>query len=243
MNEISDSKTSRNKKNNDSIKNIQKSILDLVKRSKYGLNISDIARKLKISRNTVKANVELLEEEGKILIKQIGRSRICYFQKFFDVNQTFRPFVFNFFNQILDSFEATMKSHVPNSEELVKDISRNFGKNLDLPPFQFLKLDAVKNLKSFTLDDVVETLLQFFEMFTALNLKMKAEIIPPEIDSSRIIRLELLSDEVGKSIFFYHVCAGFFESKLNIFYKTEFSLDVIDFRKESSCCYFRLKKN
>jgi len=242
MDEINDLETLGNKKSTTPIKNVQK-ILHKIKGSRYGLNISQIAKELKMSRNTVKANVELLQEEGSILIKQIGKSRICYYHKYYDVNQVFRPFILEFFNQLLDSFEETMKSHVPNSEELVKEISKNFGKNLDLPPFQLLKLDKDSNSQDFSLNDVVRTLFQFFEFFDALSLKMQAEVIPAEVDSSRIIRLQMFSDEVGKSILFYHMCAGFFESKLNILYKKKISLDVAEFRKETMCCYFRLKLN
>jgi len=50
---------------------VEKDILKIIQTSRYGLNISQIAKELKLSRNTVKANVELLEKEGTILEKNL----------------------------------------------------------------------------------------------------------------------------------------------------------------------------
>ena len=135
-----------------------------------------------------------------------------------------------------------MKSYSPNAEQLAKQISKEMGKNLDLPPFEFLKLDQISEPENFSLDDIADTLLQFFELFDALNLNYQAEITPKEFDFSRTIRLQLFTDEVGKSAYFYHVCAGFFESKLNKIYNIKVNLEVIEFRKEISCCYFKLER-
>ena len=239
MEEINNSETYTNKKNNDSVEN---EILKYIRASRYGLNITQIAKELSMSRNTVKANVESLQKKGSIIIKQIGKSRICYYRKYFDRNQIFRPFLLQFFNQLLDSFEQTLKSQVDNSEELVKQISINFGQKQDLPPFQLLNLDEI-DLKDITLKKVVETFLQMFVgFFEVLSIQFQAENIPADANStSRIVRLQVFSDEIGKSILFYHMVAGYFESKLNIAYKKKISLDVIEFREESSICYFRLK--
>ena len=242
MDELNSQEPSKQKKEDNSKNKVQHDILNLIKKSRFGLNFSQIAEELKIGRNTVKLNAYTLEEDGKILIKQIGRSKICYFHKFFDLNATYRPFIYDFFNQLLDSFEVTMKSYSPNAEELAKQISKEMGKNLDLPPFEFLKLGQISNSEKISLDDIANTLLQFFELFEALNLCYQAEMTPKEFDFSRIIRLQLFTDEVGRSAYFYHVCAGFFESKLNKFYNSKIQLDVLEYRKDNSCCYFRLER-
>lgn len=237
MDEINDSEQSDNKRSN-----VEKNILNHIKTSRYGLNISQIAKELRLSRNTVKANVELLEKEGTILIKQIGKSRICYYRKYFGRDAIFRPFLLQFFNQLLDSFAETMKSQIKDSdsEKIIKNISKDFGKNYDLPPFQLLNLDKESKIQDFSINKVSETLVQFFNILDALSIQFEAEIIPAEVDSSRTIRLQLFSDEFGRSILFYHMVAGYLESKLNIKYDKKMSLDVFEFREESSICYFRL---
>ena len=238
MDETNDSEQSDNKRSN-----VEKDILKCIETSRYGLNISQIAKELKLSRNTVKANVELLEKEGTIFIKQIGKSRICYFRKYFARDVIFRPFLLKFFSQLLDSFAEIMKSQIPNSdpEKIIKNISKDFGKNYDLPPFQLLNLDKGSKIQNFSINEVSETLIQFFTILDALSIQFEAEIIPAEVDSSRTIRLQLFSDELGQSILFYHMVAGYLESKLNMKYDEKMSLDVIEFREESSLCYFRLK--
>lgn len=220
---------------------VENDILNFIKGSRYGYNISQIAKELKMSRNTVKTNVELLKEEGKIEIKCIGKSRICYYRQYFDGIQVFGPLVLEFIKELLNSFEETMKRHITNSEEMVKVISKNFGKNYDLPPFQLLKLDKVSNIEDFSINEVSETLVQFFTILDALGIQFEAEIVPAEVESSRTIRLQVFSNEIGQSISFYHMIAGYLESKLNIQYKKKISLDVIEFREESSLCYFTLK--
>ena len=219
---------------------VENDILNFIKGSRYGYNISQIAKELKMSRNTVKTNVELLKEEGIIEIKYIGKSRICYYRKYFDANLV-RPFLLEFFSVLLDSFEETMKRHITNSEEMVKEISKDFGKKLDLPPFQLLKLEKVSSIEDFSINEVSETLVQYFSILEALRVQFEAEIIPAEVDSSRMIRLQVFSKEIGQSSSFYHMIAGYLESKLNIQYNKKITLDVIEFREESSLCYFILK--
>jgi Mn-dependent DtxR family transcriptional regulator len=56
-------------------------VVDLLKSNTDGLTVVEIARFLKISRNTVAVALNELKEEGLIRVRPIGMARLHYWKK------------------------------------------------------------------------------------------------------------------------------------------------------------------
>ncbi len=57
---------------------IEKKVVDILKKDREGITISDIANKLKVHRHTLTKYIYRLQGEGKIKIREIGRAKLCY---------------------------------------------------------------------------------------------------------------------------------------------------------------------
>jgi Mn-dependent DtxR family transcriptional regulator len=59
----------------------KKLVVDLLKSDREGLTVVDIAKRLKISRNTVSVALAELKGEGKIRIRPVGIAKLHYWGK------------------------------------------------------------------------------------------------------------------------------------------------------------------
>jgi len=59
---------------------IEKKVVDILKKDREGITISDMANKLKVHRHTLTKYIYRfrLQGEGKIKIREIGRAKLCY---------------------------------------------------------------------------------------------------------------------------------------------------------------------
>jgi Mn-dependent DtxR family transcriptional regulator len=62
-------------------KDKKKLVVDLLKSDREGLTVVDIAKRLKISRNTVAVALAELKGEGKIRIRPVGIAKLIYWGK------------------------------------------------------------------------------------------------------------------------------------------------------------------
>jgi predicted transcriptional regulator len=60
---------------------IKQKIIDELKKSENGYTISELAKKLKTSRNTVAIAFAFLEGAGKVSIRKAGMAKIYYWRK------------------------------------------------------------------------------------------------------------------------------------------------------------------
>ncbi|MHA1783927.1 MAG: HTH domain-containing protein [Candidatus Helarchaeota archaeon] len=224
-------------------KSILNDILELLKRSKYGRNISQIANKLNLSRNTVKRYLKYMEKELLIEVKEIGRSKIAYFKKNYeaDIARGYIAYILEFYNSMLKGIEK-VSSRIPNHEDVLNELGNEMGKHLQWPPLEAI---AYKKDKKMTLIQAANILIQFLDLFNSVFKMVKVEMIPPiSVNPHQVMfRIENISPKVDDSIFFYEISLGFFETKVREICGDEISLSIVEYRKRSSCCYCKMEMN
>ncbi|NHI91533.1 MAG: ArsR family transcriptional regulator [Candidatus Lokiarchaeota archaeon] len=221
--------------------NIRNDILNLLRRSKYGRNISQLSELLNFSRNTIKRYIDLLEEEDLVEIKEIGRSKIAYFKPNYHDNvvKGYLSYLMDFYNSILKGFKRISKE-LQNPQKALKEIGNEMGEHLNWPPLEDTDL---KKIEKPTLSQVTDILIQLYEFFNSFYKTIKIEIIPPtkENISYKIIRIENISDKMEDSEYFYLITIGFFETKIRKICGDIVFFDIMEYQEENSCCYMKIE--
>ena len=219
---------------------IRNDILALLRKSKYGRNISQISEELNLSRNTVKRYIEILEHDKLIEIKEIGRSRIAYFKSNYSdqIARGYVSYIMEFYNSMLKGFQKIAKE-VQDAQKSFKMIGNEMGEHLSWPPLEIVDFGHVNKPD---LAQVTDLLIEFLEFFNSIFKIVKVEVIPTikENTSYNILRIENISDQVEDSEFFYWITMGFFETKLRKIFGELIHLDIMEYQKKNTCAYVKV---
>ena len=226
-------------------KSIRESILTLLENAKFGLNYSQIAERLSLSRNTVKKYIEALKKEDKLLIMEIGRSNICLIKhdKIPDSSRDILDRVGFFANEFMISFfkafEKIFSPLHPNLKELIKKIGREMSKTIVWPTVEVSDSREPTQNRIEYLMQIGKACIQHFEVFNQFGKVIEAEIIPPQSSatSSLVLRVKYTLD-FEDTDFFYHMISGFYEQKLHENFGINLFTRVLEIQKENSVCYF-----
>ncbi|MHA1300441.1 MAG: winged helix-turn-helix domain-containing protein [Candidatus Helarchaeota archaeon] len=229
-------------------RNIRADILNLIKKHKYGLNVSQIAEKLNLSRNTVKKYLATLEQERLILVKQAGQSKLILLvnKSVSEVLLRVQSFISDYLTSFWKAYESVMYPINPKSHELLVQMGREMSRNLDWPVLTSTKLVEKTESKKKLLEEIGKYALQLFEMFNNFGQVplLLPELVPApkSIDSNVLImRVEFTGGfNVGNTEAFYYLHAGFFEENLHQFSQKNVYVKVLDVQKEKSCCYYEI---
>ncbi len=242
-----ESKDSNNKaKNNNKKKDSKEDILNLLKKSKYGLNISQIVDQMDLSRKTVKKLIIALEQENLIKIKEIGRAKLCYIDRVSNKEniEIIRSNFIEIINNIIDSFEKVQSKYISDPANFLKEMGNIMGQKIKTPILTELIINESVEKQKFV-NQVGKTIIKVFKSVNDLAGDMfLAEIVPFEPDeepTSIKIRVQNISNEIKHAKSFYHFMVGFWEIKIREHFGENICIDVLDFQKESSICYFKIK--
>lgn len=224
--------------------NIRENILKLLDSAKFGLNYSQIAEQLDLSRNTVKKYVETLKEEDKVLIMEIGRSNICLIKRDMidsprDVLDRVGFLANDFMISFFRAFEKIFSPLHTNLKELIKEIGREMSKTMVWPTVEISdSIDPTKDKRVYLIQ-IGNVCIQHFEVFNQFGKVIEAEIIPPPSNatSSLVLRVKYTLD-FEDTEFFYHMISGFYEQKLHENFGKNLFTRVLEIQKENSICYF-----
>ncbi len=221
-------------------RNIRSDILNILEENNEGLNVSQIADSLKLSRNTVKKYLGRLEIENLIDVNEIGRSRISFLKKKRKSEQErFNSLTVIFFNELFPAFEKASPQFLKNHNELMKQIGFNIGIKVGLSgrsrrvirsftKSDFLSNSMTNNLANIALDEL--------EYLNSGGLGITAEIQEINNDKQKVV-IKAKSRWLETLYQFY---AGFYEANLQaVFGKTAY-MKVNEFNKEKSYCIFEL---
>ncbi|MHA1895079.1 MAG: ArsR/SmtB family transcription factor [Candidatus Helarchaeota archaeon] len=240
---IENNKTTHFKSKNK--RDIRLEILKILKDDEYGLNVSQLAEKLGVTRNTIRNHLASLEQEQLITVKQVGQSKIIFRvnRNLEDVFKNIQTLISNFLTGFWKGFEKVMYPIHPDSHELLEEMGREMSRNVFWPTIKSERLVKKIATKKKLLEEVGKFALQIFEVF---NLYGEVPMLIPEISPSRdpnvlIIRVEYTGGfRVGDTDAFYYLLAGFFEENLNRYTKQDLYIKVLKIQKEKSCCYYEL---
>ena len=224
-------------------------ILNIIKEKKYGINISQIAKELKMHRLTVKKYIKDLKDENKIIIEKIGRSKIC-FSKSRDRNlDGYEVLVVEFLGYFLTSFNETLENTSEDPKSVMKNIGKKMSKKIKIPEFKISKNLNLKTDKRAALDQMADIGLNFLQI---INLIGKTRGINNAIDGKKVdfidddkevaigLRLKFFPFEFLNSGLFYYLGAGFFEAILQENFKEKIEFDVHMIPPEKYVCYYKI---
>lgn len=216
-------------------------IIRLLRDSKYGRNLSQIADRLNLSRNTVKKYIRTMIKEQLVEVKEIGRSKIAYLKDNYEGGPAkgYIAYVLDFYNAILLGVEKEAY-RIAELEDILKNIGVEMGKHIIWPPVEVVAWD--KNKKP-TLTEAVKIFNELVILFNSIFNIVQLELIPPISDDEPhlIVRVENVSTRVEDTEAFYYLSAGFFETKMRLVCGDYINLDVVEYRKKSACCYLKME--
>ena len=235
--------------NNSDNKSKKSLILKIINEKKYGINISQIAKELKMHRTTVKNYIDDLKRENKIIIEKIGRSKIC-FSKGRDRNlDEYEVLVVDFLGFFLTSFNDEMKNTSQNPKMIMKNIGKKMSKNIKIPEFKISEKISLKSDRRTALDQMADIGLNFMKV---VNLIARTRGIHDALDGKKVgfidddeeiaigLRVKFYNFEFLNSGLFYYLGAGFFEEILQDNFKEEIEFDVHMIPPEKYICYYKI---
>lgn len=238
QNELNNSEKINFKKR--SKRNILNDILGVLKDFKYGLNISQIAENLSLSRNTVKNYLKILERESLVRVKEMGRSRIYMLKDASQDNilKKLQVYISDYFKGFFDAFEKVLSPSLSsNLHDLIKEIGRKMSDNVIWPTIEMIKDEHV------AIDQIGMIALQHLDLLNEFGRIVKGEIVPAPISNvinSIVLRVEYIGFDFGNTDLVYYIISGFYEKKLQDNFGDKVYLNVLKIQREIPCCYFEL---
>ncbi|TFF89426.1 MAG: ArsR family transcriptional regulator [Promethearchaeota archaeon] len=195
------------------MKKTEKEILDLLKKSRFGLNVQKISDDLGYSRTTISKYLKILEKKGKVFYRVIGQNKIwihrdIYFDKE-NKNNIISNLIFAIYSSMLRNMEKT---------DLKPDYVKRLGKLIaqDFNFSEFINKDLLKIPDEIILSPknaenlmkIIDSICKFYD-----NYEWRPPII---IDEKYILILRMYnSDLIYEAPFHFYLLSGFIEYEMN----------------------------
>ena len=191
-------------------RDFDKEILDCLSVNSFGLTISDIAKKIVTTRNTVYRYLGKLEGQGQVFQKKVGRY-VLYFskEKRMEYLDTLLP--------IYKSFITGLTKEFPNKEEVFKKIGRGLADNFTLSAVieGYEQIDSIKEMSNKQLFELLKNLLPFVNLFDN-NIQISISNINEEKNKvTYLIKNSTLLENGNIYSYHFNILAGFLEEKLS----------------------------
>ncbi len=214
-----------------------------LKSSEFGRTTSQIAADLKLSRNTVKVYLKILQSEKAVYRREIGAAKIWLSQKAKEKAPETRipDFVRAFLMQLMDSIEKRNTMPLAAKNAFFQEVGKEIGQKVAWPG----ESDFSNSLMSVAprMKDVKAVVSQFLKIIEDTGIFLKAEIVPPvkkDPDTPILIRSTFHKPEWGQFKQYYNLMAGYFEAKLQMIFGESLNISVQEIEPEGQWCYYLL---
>lgn len=229
-------------------RNIRSDILNLLSKPKnqFGLNVSQIAEQLQLSRNTVKSYLGRFEKEGLIQVKEMGRAKICILRE----PQTISPkkqwnplfsLTQDFFDNFFRIFDTLAASQIQDHKRFIKQIGAGMAPLTIWPTGRLLPPASTKK-ESISVYELKKYSLQYLELINAFGEILHFELDPAfPTRTNPIIRLKITAlRNKGFNKLYGWIWAGLLEAKLRETYDDSIYIEILDYQEYPSSWYFEL---
>jgi predicted transcriptional regulator len=208
-------------------------IMECLNRCSFGQTISDIAKEINSSRNTVYRYLGMLEARG-LVFKKVTGNYVLYFSKAKrgeSLEQVY-PLYLELIRQLRQTF--------PGKEEQFKDIGRNLAqaKVWELSSEMQERIEKLKNMSGKEILSSLSTILAQFNLF---DKDIKVRIVNLDQGDTRAtyhISNSLFLASNSPYAYHFYLFAGFIEQSLQMFLIKKVTCEIHDFkifsRKEDS---------
>ncbi len=223
-------------------RDIRNDLLTLLREDQYGLNISQIAEKLSLSRNTVKSYLAHLESENLIEVKEIGRAKICFlkFDHKMNVDSELKFQAALLFRNFLNAFQKISPKFLSDPASFMKIIGETMAEMTIWPTGRLLR--PSNKVEIININQLTTIAFQFVSLLNTYTKLFQMEIASPpeEKKSAVLLQVTILSSELAFNEYFYHIWAGILEKKLRESYGPHIYMKVREFQRDPPRCYYEL---
>lgn len=190
-------------------RDFEKEILGCLSKSTFGLTISDIAKKITTTRNTVYRYLGILEGTDLVFKKKIGRY-VLYFSK--EKEQEYLENILPIYKSFIDN----LRKELPDKESIFKRIGKGMVDVITFPVGieGFEHVESLKELTNKKLFELMRNLLPFLNLF---DNKIVVRIIDLNKEATRVeyqITNSLFLEGGESHLYHFQILAGFLEEKL-----------------------------
>ncbi len=218
-------------------KDVTDTILELLRQSRFGLNLKTITEKLECSRTTVTKYLNQLEQEGLIIDRQIGQYKVwIHRDAFFAGNEMKLPansFLFSLFASMLRNMEE-----VGIKSKDVKELGKKIAKDFNFSEY----LDNQYLQPTETLPDLAEIADRLMRVIDSICKIYDAyEWQPPIVRPKKweiILRLHG-SALITLAPYHFYLISGFFEHEMNKYVGGH--VDVIQIQEKEKIVDFQFE--
>ncbi len=214
-----------------------------LKSSEFGKAISQIAVDLKLSRNTVKVYLKILQAENAVYCREIGPAKLWLSQKTKEKAPESRipEFVRAFLMQLMITIEKRTALPPDAQGAFFQEIGKEIGQKVAWPG----EADFRNSLTSTKprMRDVKAVVEQFLKVIEDTGIFLKAEVVPPvkkDPEAPILIRSTFHRSDWGQFKQYYNVMAGYFEAKLQMIFGESVYITVQEIESEGQWCYYLL---
>ncbi|NVM53453.1 MAG: HTH domain-containing protein [Candidatus Helarchaeota archaeon] len=224
--------------------NIKDEILGVLINSRFGMNITKIAEKLKISRTTVTKYLKSLENEGLAVVQDVGQYKLWIHKDIYleekNKGKQLQNFIIPLYITMLKNFEK-----IGVGPEEIKGLGKSTAKDFNFVDFSDSRVfDFVKEMQisydNFKPDElarffmnVIDSVARWFD-----NYVWKPPII---IDGTRIIILRMENSDYIDAPMHFYLISGVMEEELNNYISGKVTINqiateekVVDFKFDLS---------
>ncbi|MFX1392497.1 MAG: hypothetical protein ACFFAH_02880 [Promethearchaeota archaeon] len=194
-------------------------ILEFIRSMPDGVNIAEISRKKKFSRNTVSIYISILENKKEILRKRLGANQL-FFPK--ESGNDAKELYISYYKGLL----VSLKEKFPNESEIFKDIGRNCFKYLDFSSESIISKDLIGQEVNHFIKQFQEEFGKLIRSFDEAEPSIGISFIKNGENRDLLVIKFRDSEYIQKSkdfIYHFYILAGFVEA----FWKKLTNEDVI----------------
>ncbi len=207
------------------------------------MTISQIAEDLKLSRNTVKIYLKILQEEDVAFCREIGPAKLWFSQKTKEKTSESRipDFVRAILLQLMITFEKYNGLPPEKQNEFFQQIGKEIGKKVAWPgeeEFRNSLSSVVPQMQEIKI--VVD---RFLTIIEETGIFLKAEMVPlvtPDAETPILIRATFHKQDWGQFKQYFNLMAGYFEAKLQMIFGESVVLKTREIESNGQWCYYLL---
>ncbi len=191
------------------LKDIESKVLNFITEHPSGVTIKDISYELKLSRDSVRKHVIILEKQNKIFETKFGAYTLF---KSSEAKFVPKKFMVSFYKALLKD----LKKKFPNNERTFKEIGRNIFGDVKFP----ISKHIIKRLEDFKTSPLKQLHFEVFKnAFPSYYIFEPIHISDPKIDSSgkkgifRFKNSEFLNN--SDSLYHFYLISGMIETKMS----------------------------
>ncbi len=224
-------------------------ILDKIKETPYGINITQIADALNMHRITVKKYVKELESENYIMIQQFGNAKICYPKVESDRLNKIQPVILNIFDSFFKSFQEVISPTLQNINDVMKQMGKSMSKKLNIPEIKSHHSIVLSKKNKDALEQIADIGLSYIKFFNEVAKTQgyenfikaeKMKFIENQEKIAKGIKVEFTPFDFLDSGLFYHFGAGFFEAIIQEVFGKHVNFNVHMIPPEKFVCYYKI---